>query len=261
MQGQGIYAAGYYPHNIHFLTASYAFQGRARETLESAKNSAHHSHGAINEPGFGLAHVLTALPKLVMVRFAQWENILALPAKGESPFDTGMVHFARGMAFIHTGKAEQAAPELAALESIASDPALDSLMISDINAVGQIAKIARYVLKGHLEFARGNTDAAIASLTKAVETDDALRYTEPPDWPTPPRHDLGAMLLKAKRAKEAEAVYRTDLKRFRNNGWSLRGLVASLEMQGRKDEAATVLKDFDKAWAKADVRIETSLLH
>ena len=43
---------------------------------------------------------------------------------------------------------------------------------------------------------------------------------------------LGALLLEAGRPADAERVYRKDLERFRENGWSLFGLMKSLEAQG-----------------------------
>jgi hypothetical protein len=65
-------------------------------------------------------------------------------------------------------------------------------------------------------------------------------------------------LLKAGRHAEAEAVYREDLKRFPENGWSLFGLAAALKGQGKNAEAAEVEKRFAKAWTAADVKLMAS---
>ena len=77
-------------------------------------------------------------------------------------------------------------------------------------------------------------------------------------WHQPPRQVLGALLLEAGRAKDAEEIYRADLTRFRENGWSLFGLWQSLTAQGRSDEARQVRARFDKAWARADVTLTAS---
>jgi pimeloyl-ACP methyl ester carboxylesterase len=66
------------------------------------------------------------------------------------------------------------------------------------------------------------------------------------------------MLLESGRAAEAEAVYREDLQRFRENGWSLFGLRESLRAQRRGDEAADVQRRFERAWARADVTLTSS---
>ena len=87
---------------------------------------------------------------------------------------------------------------------------------------------------------------------------DALRYEEPPAWYYPVRQSLGAVLLNAGRATEAEAVYREDLRRNPENGWSLYGLTQSLRAQKKKEEAAAANQRFRKAWAQADVKLTAS---
>ena len=44
----------------------------------------------------------------------------------------------------------------------------------------------------------------------------------------PLRHALGALLLEDGRFQEAEGVYRADLARHADNGWSLHGLAECL---------------------------------
>jgi tetratricopeptide (TPR) repeat protein len=67
-----------------------------------------------------------------------------------------------------------------------------------------------------------------------------------------------AVLLKAGRAAEAEAVYREDLKRNPENGWSLYGLTQSLRAQQKQDEAAAAEQRFHKVWARADIKLTAS---
>jgi hypothetical protein len=67
------------------------------------------------------------------------------------------------------------------------------------------------------------------------------------------------VLLAAGRAKEAETVYWEDLRRNRENGWSLLGLAQAIRAQeGRGAEAAAIQARFDKAWARADVKPASS---
>ena len=82
----------------------------------------------------------------------------------------------------------------------------------------------------------------------ALKIEDAGLYFEPPKWYYPIRQSLGAALLKAGKPAEAEAVYREDLKRFPENGWSLFGLAAALKAQGKSADAAAVDQRFTKAW-------------
>ena len=72
------------------------------------------------------------------------------------------------------------------------------------------------------------------------------------------RHNLGAALLEAGRAAEAEAVYREDLRQYPNNGWALFGLSQTLWAQGEADEAAEAQRRFEEAWQHADVTLTSS---
>jgi len=76
----------------------------------------------------------------------------------------------------------------------------------------------------------------------------------------PVRHALGATLLQAGRFGAAEEVYREDLKRLPENGWSLFGLARSLKLQNKTSEAAAVEARFKKIWAKADLPLTSSCL-
>jgi len=66
------------------------------------------------------------------------------------------------------------------------------------------------------------------------------------------------VLLAANRAVEAEKIYRDDLKRNPENGWSLYGLTQSLKAQGNRKQAAPEETRFRKAWKRADVKLVAS---
>jgi hypothetical protein len=53
-------------------------------------------------------------------------------------------------------------------------------------------------------------------------------------------------------------VYREDLRRWPDNGWSLHGLARALDMLGKKEEAAKVRERFQEVWKRADVQIPSS---
>ena len=89
-----------------------------------------------------------------------------------------------------------------------------------------------------------------------MRLEDALVYTEPTEWHYPPRLALGAMLLEAGRPAEAETVYWEDLKRNRENGWAVR-LAQALARRARTSRRRDSTR-FDKAWARADVKLTAS---
>ena len=104
----------------------------------------------------------------------------------------------------------------------------------------------------------GQSTRAVAAFRQAVTLEDKLAYNEPPTWYYPMRQSLGKALLLDGRWKDAERVYREDLARFPDNGWSLFGLAQSLERQQRHAEAAAVRAQFARAWKGADVALTSS---
>jgi tetratricopeptide (TPR) repeat protein len=256
-RAQGMYPIGYYPHNIHFLWAALAMEGRSQESMEAARKVASkHTDEHLHQPGFGFGHLLRTIPLFSMVRFGQWDQIMAEPAPtGDSAFATGIWHWSRGLAFANQGKAKEANTELEEVKKAAADPSVAKLDIFGGNTLDKLLAVADEFLAGEIAARQKKFPAAITHFQKAVELEDALRYREPPDWPIPAREWLGATLLAAGRPAEAEKVYRQNLDRHRDNGWGLSGLAKSLDAQGKKQEAADARQRFEKAWANADFKL------
>ena len=94
------------------------------------------------------------------------------------------------------------------------------------------------MVEGEILVRENKLDAGIAELREAIRLEDALNYDEPPGWLIPVRHSLGATLMQNGRYAEAEQVYREDLARLPDNGWSLYGLARSLRAKEEPEEAA-----------------------
>ena len=152
------------------------------------------------------------------------------------------------------GPLAAAEKELAALTPLLPHPSLDAPLFSP-NPGRAILGIAPAVLAGEIAAARGDFDTAIAPLEHAVRLEDALVYTEPTEWAFPLRHALGAVLLEAGRPAEAETVYWEDLKRNRENGWSLTGLVQALRAQRKTRRPAIVEGAARQGVGRADVTL------
>jgi len=194
------------------------------------------------------------------VRFGRWEEILAAaePAEG-LVYGRATWHWARGMALAAGGDPAGARAELAAVRQAASDPAMAEMVVG-YNPAASVLAIAAGVLEGEILAREGDTAGSVARLREAAALEDALTYGEPPDWPVPVRHHLGAVLLQAGMPAEAEAAYREDLGRFAANGWSLFGLAEALRAQGKTAEAAEVQARLEAAWSGADVQLTGSRL-
>ena len=120
--------------------------------------------------------------------------------------------------------------------------------------------VAEAMVAGEIAYRKGEFETAFEHLREAVRLDDAMNYDEPWGWMQPARHALGALLLEAGNISEAAAVFRADLKRHPSNPWALHGLAESLTAQGKLAEAAKIKSQFQAATARADVRIDRSLV-
>jgi len=205
-----------------------------------------------------LVAAFKVVPYYALSRFGRWDDVLAEPAPADKHvYMKGLWHYARGLALAAKGQLDDADKELAEVKRIAADKALDYTLLSP-NTAAAVFAIAPEALAGDLAAKRKDYDAAIAHLERAVRLEDSLVYTEPEEWHYPSRQALGAVLLEAGRAKEAETVYWDDLRRHADQGWSLFGLAQALRAQGKQDQAAAIQQRFDKAWARADVKLSAS---
>jgi tetratricopeptide (TPR) repeat protein len=256
-RAQGLYPMAYYPHNIHFLWYAATAEGRSQTAIDAARKvAAQVSDEQLDQ--LPLLAGFRVVPWYALTRFGKWDEMLAEPAPPERfAFLRGSWHYTRGLALLGRGRADEAEKELLELRRIAADTALDYTLFSP-NTAAAILAPAPEVLAGKLAARRGDHDAAIAHLERAVRLEDGLVYTEPTEWHYPPRQALGAVLLAAGRPQEAETVYWEDLRRNRDNGWSLFGLAQALRAQGKAEEAATAHARFEKAWSRADVTLSAS---
>jgi tetratricopeptide (TPR) repeat protein len=247
----------YYPHNIHFLWFAATFDGQSRIAIESARSLA----GKIDDEALKSVPILAGfriVPYYALTRFGRWEEMLAEP---EPPAGNAVMlaawHYARGLSLVAIGRADAAETELARVRELLSDESMKQPLFSP-NTAGAALAPAPEVLAGEIAAARGDFDRAIAHLERAVRLEDGLVYTEPSEFHFPPRHALGAILLEAGRPAEAETVYWEDLRRNRENGWALFGLLQAVRAQDKTTDAALVEARFAKAWARSDVKLAAS---
>ena len=251
----GFYAM-YIIHNHQFLWEAAAMEGRSVEAIAAARAAVAHTPMEMLQmmPGFDL---VLSYPSAALARFGKWDAVLHEPVPpGGFAYATAMWHFARGLADARTGALADAQAELDSVDAtLAATP---PEAIEDLSSAKQLLTVAHGVLRGELLDRQGKTEEALAALRSAVATEDSLHYAEPPDWPMPVRHILGAVLLAHGRAVDAETVYRADLERNRHNGWALFGLMQALQAQGKKSAAAAAATRFHRAWRYADFKLTAS---
>lgn len=245
-------------HAIDFIRYAATVQGNYHTAIDAALAAAATVTPDARKMRNGQKRV--AAPWLVNKIFGKWDALIgAQPEERGTPYLDGMWSYALGSAYLATGDKEAAQAEFEVLQNAAADPAADDVRVG-ASAASVVLQLAVLGLEGEIKQANGDLDGAIAAYTAAAELEDTNNYTEPPDWAQPMRHYLGAALLEAGRAEEAEAVYRRDLRWNQDNGWSLFGLYQSLDMQGKPDEAAMAYAAYEAAWASSDVILARSRL-
>jgi tetratricopeptide (TPR) repeat protein len=261
-RSQGIYPLAYHPHNFHFLWATASFEGRSEKAIDAAKQVASKvPPDKMACHGWGTLQHYHVIPLYAYARFGKWDELLAAPKPEASLiYPTAVWHYARGLAHVGKNQLPEAEKELEEVRKLASEkkPELKKVTIWDINSSYALIQIAAKVLAGELAARKGDSAAAIKELEGALELEASLNYDEPADWYYPVRHALGAVYLEAKKAKDAERVYREDLEFYPENGFALFGLKQALEMQKKTADAAAVDARFKKAWAAADHQLATS---
>jgi hypothetical protein len=191
------------------------------------------------------------------VRFRDWDGILNMPKpKSSLHATTAIWHYARALAFTGRGDRTAAAGEQSAVNTIRKmippdTPWGPNNKAKDVMALASEVVAAR-VASGPAE--------AVPHWQRAVAIQDALVYDEPPDWYYPVRESLGAALLLAGKAADAEIVFREGVRRSPRNGRMLFGLMESLRAQGKNQDAESVKREFDAAWAKADIALKVDEL-
>ena len=246
----GFYAAAYASHNHHFLVLASVMAGNSALAIESSRKVTQLVTPALARQ-VAMVEPLLAIPAQTLVSFGQWDKVLSTPLP-PSDLRVARAHawYARGIAFAATGRVEEARAVVDSIASVSrSMPEGEARMTLEIAAL---------MVAGEIALRSRNAASAVERFTKAVALEDGLSYMEPPTWFYPVRHSLGKALLAAGRSRDAEAVYREDLRRFPENGWSLFGLSKALGDQGRSSEAAAVERRFQNSWRLADIKLTSS---
>lgn len=255
---QGFYRL-YMAHNHHMLAFAGMMSGRSATAIEAARAVVENvpegylkQEAALMDPFMG-AHYDA------LKRFGHWDEIIALSAPPSYlPITTAHWRFHRALAYAAKGDVAKAEKERELFRKAAKNVPEDAVMA--INPAHRVLAIAEHMLNGEIAYRRGDMNESINELRKAIEIEDNLQYMEPPEWVQPVRHTLGAVLVSDGQFAEAEQVYRRDLKKWPQNGWSLFGLSRALRAQGKIEEASQVASRFRDTWKHADIEIGTSCL-
>ncbi|MCF6231490.1 MAG: tetratricopeptide repeat protein [Rhodobacteraceae bacterium] len=263
---------GYRQHNYHFVIYGALFLGQMEAALEAVQGMIdtvpEEILRIVSPPNADYFESYMAMGPHILIRFGRWEEAIALQLPDDQQLYctlTATTHYARAVAYAATGRVDEAEAE--ELLFIAARDRIPESRLLHNNRVVDLFAIATEMLRGEIEYRKGNYDAAFAHLRASVAFDDTLPYDEPWGWMQPTRHALGALLLEQGHVAEAEAVYRDDLGLtgalsratvHPDNVWSLKGLHDCLKARGEQDEIISVKQRLDLALARADAVVGAS---
>ena len=253
----GLYPAMYYNHNVHFLAAASAMNGRYADSIKSARDLEANVKPVIK--AMPMLEMFLPYPVVTMTRFGKWDEILKEPKPDPSlKIVTAFWHYARGSAYAAAKDTAKAEAELAGLRAVNKTMTEEVRLFN--NAAADVTKIGELALEGRIALVRGNKQAGIDLLNRAIVAEDATYYAEPADWDLPVREVLGGVLLAQGDHAGAEKVFRDEILRRPRNGRALFGLAESLRKQGKEGAAKSVEGEFEKAWQHADTKLSVSSL-
>jgi len=242
--------AGYYAHNLQFLLAARWMQGDAANALNASAVLAE-----------AMAPVLDAMPEMMdpfvemplitRVRFGLWDAVLKSPAPDAKFLASAAVyHYARAVALIARGDRTAALREQLEFEAARAKVPADRMWGN--NKTADVLAMASKIVAARVAESAGE---GILHGKRAVEMQDAFIYDEPAPWYYPVRESLGAALLRAGNAAEAETVFREGLRRSPRNGRILFGLFESLKAQGKREAGEWVRREHEAAWGKTGMQL------
>jgi len=241
------YRYSYYPHNVHFLLESARISGDAETALAAAEKLPGVTSAEVSE-AIPWVQLIDAAPLFAHAQFSAPELVLELPHPGHRlPFVEAAWHYARGVALARQGDAEGARAESAVLAERLRERDWSGMVEGGVPAPDLLA-LARHVIEGRVRRAAGDAEGAVEAFRAAVAIQDRLPYLEPPYWYYPVRQSLGAALLEAGRAEEAERVFREGLEAYSNHAWLLYGLHRAQVAAGDDEAAAATKQRFEAAW-------------
>jgi len=247
----------YINHSSHMLAFAALMCGQRQKAEQTTRDLALRLYQERTDKRAAKNDGYVALAYEVEIRFGRWDAILAEPEPPDRfPTARALWRYARGIAYAAKKNVALAKVEQKAFTTARTAVSKDATFRK--SSAQEILGVAEKMLAGEILYRDHQTDDAVSALREGVLLEETLHGLDPPDWMLPVRHVLGATLMDCGRYAEAETVYRNDLAKYPENGWSLYGLTQSLKMQGKKSEAMKTRARFDKAWADADFHLPSS---
>ncbi len=255
-----------YVHNISYLIADCAEEGRYQE----AREEAHTLAGVADDPDrtsnpFFYVLQIGSTEARLAVRYARWDDVIEHPLNfgvADEELNTwargyrdGLLEYARGMKAAEASRLADAETHANALEALlwrVSQEDLDEKNQGGQKRVLKLLGTASLELRGLIAGQRGDFEAARKLLIRADEEEKKLGYSEPPLYSRPALEVLGALSVRAAKFDEARTEFAKALARRPHSGFALYGVATAWDKEGKRPEAVKAYREFLDAWSHAD---------
>jgi hypothetical protein len=220
------------PHLLDFMVTADLQMAKDAEAKQFVEVAA----GAANFPFSSLAidTALAAIPARYALDRGQWKEAEQLPVRdSQFPAAQSITYFARALGAARAGDLPAAHAEVAHLDEIETKLVADK----DEYWAGQ-TRIQKEAAAAWLAFAEGTPKAAIATMHRAAELDDASeKNVAMENRVVPIRALLGELYLEAKMPKEALAEFEASQKAAPNRFRTIAGAATAARMVGSVEAA------------------------
>jgi tetratricopeptide (TPR) repeat protein len=224
-------------HALDYMAYSYlqeAQDAKAKEIVDFAATI----RKTNPELEFSAAYALAAIPTRYALERNDWTSAAALtipnlPHWSAFPFMEALIEYGHALGRAHTGDLEGARKAIARMQQLrdaTKDPKFDYFK-SHLDLQMQAA--SAWVM-----FSESKKDEAIAMLHRAADAEDVLgKHPVSPGALVPIREQLGDLLLKLGRPKDAEVEFEAALKIYPGRYRGLYGAALAAEQTGDKEKA------------------------
>ncbi|MEP6686073.1 MAG: hypothetical protein ABJB22_04780, partial [Verrucomicrobiota bacterium] len=239
-------------HSLDYMAYSYlqgAQDARAKEVVDFAATV----RKTNPELEFSGAYALAAIPSRYALERNDWAAAAALPIPNlphwsSFPFMEALIEYAHALGRAHTGDLEgarKAIDRMRELREATTDPKFDYFKKHlDLQMQAASAWVA---------YGEGKKDDAVSLLQRTAQAEDVLgKHPVSPGAFVPAREQLGELLLKLDRPKEAQREFEAALKIYPGRFRGLYGAALAAEQTGEKEKARHYYAKLTEQTAKAD---------
>jgi tetratricopeptide (TPR) repeat protein len=239
IKADSLYGTGHHGHNTHYLSTSYAFDGKydkavqyARSLLEFKENP----RELAQVDGFSSAHRQGWFALMrAMVLSHDWDQILdgkSLPVY-DRPREQAWRHWAMSLAEAGKGNVAGAREQAHLMDAALKDFETQVKRKPPVELV-----VGRQELDGHVLAAEGKYKQAMSELGSASIAQRKIRYTEPPQYPRPVDEAIGEIALHSGHAADAATAFRAALSQLPASSRSVKGLAEAEKLNSSKTSGA-----------------------